>query len=91
MSKKLEITGLAQETDFADPQKTRTVLVINSGAHRIPIGEDSVQNLLKYAFEGTQMEEPESSTSNGHSEEVISEDQEEQVEEQTDEAGISQI
>lgn len=95
MPKKLEITGLAQETDFADPERTRTVLVVNNGALRLRVDEDAVQDLLKYALEGFQTEELDTSTStsisNGYNEEKDEEEVVPDDEEQTDEAGISQI
>lgn len=50
MSKKLMITGLAQETDFADIENAKTVLVINNGELRIPIDESSVQKVLEYVL-----------------------------------------
>jgi hypothetical protein len=49
---RLEITGLAQETDFTNPEKTITILLINKGELRLRIDESSVPDLLQYALNG---------------------------------------
>lgn len=52
MNKQLVITGLAQETDFIDPSRTRSVLVINNGELRVSIDESSVEKVLQYVLNG---------------------------------------
>lgn len=49
MNTKMEITGLAQETDFSNPGITNTVLVINGGELRIPILAEAVESVINYA------------------------------------------
>jgi hypothetical protein len=102
----MKITGLAQETDFADPEKTNVILVIDRGALRLRIDETSVRDLLDYAlqgYDGGEVKEAEKLDvqANGHaltSDEPedqdnteSDDDEEEDEEEQTDETGISQI
>lgn len=95
----LKITGLAQETDFADPTKTATILIIDKGAVRLRIYEESVQDLLQYAIADSPAEDPIDfpSETNGHVQAAEREEEEELTpppadeDGSTDEAGIPQI
>ncbi len=106
MSKKLMITGLAQETDFDDIERAKTVLIINNGALRIPIDEDSVRRILEYAVESQPHKSNGSGQDDSHDDSLSSDEEEayekladtddvlqdpEETEELVDEAGIPQL
>ena len=93
MSTKMEITGLAQETDFSNPGITHTVLVINNGELRVPILPDAVEQVIKYAvMKNYQQGTGEVDT--GEQAEPSEDDPEDASEQETDtfdESGIAQI
>ncbi len=101
---KLQITGLAQETDFSDPGKTRSVVVIDNGKLRLTIRDEEIVDLLKYAVQVEQTEQPLEHQEQIEEEQerqgaessplsVVSGDEEDEDEEGVlrDESGIAQI
>lgn len=102
---KMHITGLAQETDFANPEKTRSVLIIDGGRLRLTIKDEEIVELLKYAVEADQDIQEERPTQEPAAEEdreenagpypaplsVVSGGDDEEEDAILDESGISQI
>lgn len=58
----LILTGLAQETDFENPEQSTFFLVFNGGELRVPVSEEAAQVVVQHRF--TQ------NGSNGHTESV---------------------
>lgn len=88
MAKELVITGVAQETDFSDPENTNTLLVINNGALRLPLNGDHLQKLLEHALGVADEKEPEEQVSSAAEKQEQDDDDEN---DDSDEAGIPQI
>lgn len=63
--KQLILTGLAQETDFENPEQSTFFLVFNGGELRVPISEEAAQVVIQHRFGAN--------GSNGHAAEEIGE------------------
>lgn len=80
MPKKLEVTGLANETDFEnDSGEVKYLLVFNKGALRVPVTAEVAQEVLEFMY----------GKPNGHTEQQVSDASEDPMAYDQDEPSVS--
>jgi hypothetical protein len=84
--KKMVLTGLAQDTDFEDPEASSFFLVFNGGELRVPISEKAAQVVVEYQYQNNE------APSNGKSHPIPTHHQEElDPNDVVDDEGVDQV
>ena len=87
MAQTLQVTGIAQETEFNDETKSvTTLLVLNKGTFRIPVDSKEAERIIAYMYGRTDNRDTDAK-------DIVSEVDESDgdIDESEDEDGVDQI